>query len=115
MQEKNSLQAQFSSRFSEALTKFDIKQKVLAKQINIREQTLSRYKSGTCLPNTEELHKLANFFGVSMDWFMGGNEEISESPWKKRALDAEAKLAKYKSATAKLGEVAQELTRIALE
>lgn len=50
-----------------------------------------------------------------MDWFMGDGEQISETPWKKRALDAEAKLARYKSVTAKLGEVTQELTRIALE
>lgn len=58
---------------------------------------------------------MANFFGVSMDWLMGGGNFSDETPWKKRALDAEAKLEKYKSATSKLGEVTQELTRIALE
>ena len=50
-----------------------------------------------------------------MDWLMGGGVSGDETPWKKRALDAEEKLEKYKSATAKLGEVTQELTRIALE
>lgn len=115
MQEKNSLSSSFSARFSEAITKFEIKQKDLAKEVNIREQTLSRYKSGSCIPNTEELFRLAKFFGVTMDWLMGDGEQLSESPWKKRALEAEAKLEKYKSATAKLGEVTQEITRIALE
>ena len=115
MQEKNSLSSSFSLRLSEAISKFGIKQKDLAKAVNIREQTLSRYKSGSCIPDTEELYRLAKFFGVTMDWLMGDGEQVGESPWKKRALNAEAKLAKYKSATAKLSEVTQEMTRIALE
>lgn len=115
MQEKNLLALNFSARFSEAIGKIGIKQKELAKQVNISEPTLSKYKSGTRVPDTEELYRLANFFNVSMDWLMGGGVSGDETPWKKRALDAEEKLEKYKSATAKLGEVTQELTRIALE
>ena len=115
MQEKNLLALNFAARFYDAIKKIGIKQKELAKHVNISEATLSVYKSGNRVPNTEELYRLANFFGVSMDWLVGGGVSSDETPWKKRALDAEAKLAKYKSATAKLGEVAQELTRIALE
>lgn len=115
MQEKNSLSKQFSSRFSEAIGKLGIKQKELSEQVNIREQTLSRYKSGTRLPDTEELHRLAKFFGVTMDWLIGEDESTDESIWQKRALAAEAKLAKYKSITTKFSDLTQELARLAVE
>ncbi len=51
-----------------------LKQKELAKYVNITEQTISRYKRGTRLPDTEELFRLAIFLGVSIDWLLGRDE-----------------------------------------
>lgn len=115
MQEKNSLTEQFSSRFAEAISQLGIKQKELAEAVNIREQTLSRYKTGARLPDTEELHRLANFFGVSMDWLLGADESDGESAWKNRALAAERKLAAMKSLVGKLGDITKDLTSIVSE
>ena len=71
-----------------------MKQKELAKHVSITEQTLSRYKKGARLPDTEELYRLAIFLGVSIDWLLGRNEPVDSEQWKERALQAEAKLEK---------------------
>ena len=115
MQEKFSLSEQFSARLTEAIGQFPLKQKELASKVNLTEQTLSRYKSGTRLPDTEELYRLANFLGVSIDWLLGKDESTGESAWRDRAIRAEQKLAAFKRVTAKLGDITQELSRIASE
>lgn len=115
MQEKFSLTEQFSARLTEAIGQFPLKQKELASKVNLTEQTLSRYKSGTRLPDTEELYRLANFLGVSIDWLLGKDESTGESAWRDRAIRAEQKLAAFKRVTAKLGDITQELSRIASE
>ena len=92
-----------------------ITQKEFADKVNIREQTLSRYKKSDRLPDTEELHRLAKNLGVTIDWLLGSDESNDESAWKKRALTVEAKLEKYKSITAKFSDLTQELTRLAAE
>ncbi len=45
------------------------------------------------MPDSTELYKLANFFGVTIDWLLGGDVSGCETLWKERALAAEAKLA----------------------
>ena len=103
---------QFSHRLSLAMKRLGITQRDLAKQINIREQTLSRYKSGTRIPDTEELHRLAKFLGVTMEWLMGGSESTGESIWKKRAMEAESKLYEFRAVTDKLNEITQKLSKL---
>ena len=66
MQEKNALCEQFSARFTEALGSSGIRQKDLAEHTNIREQTLSRYKTGERIPDTYELYRIAVALGVNV-------------------------------------------------
>lgn len=115
MQDKFSLTEQFSVRLTKAIRQFPLKQKEISEQVNITEQTLSRYKSGNRLPDTEELYRLANFLGVSLDWLLGKDESTGESEWRDRAIRAEQKLASFKRVTAKLGDITKELSRIASE
>lgn len=89
-----------------------MKQKELAKRVNITEQTLSRYKRGARLPDTEELYRLAIFLGVSIDWLLGRNEPSDSTEWKERALEAEGKLAELKEVLPLLGKANSMLTHI---
>ncbi len=56
----------FSAHRFQGLTAKDI-----ADDMGIMQQTLSFYKIGHCLPGTENLLKLADYFGVSTDYLLG--------------------------------------------
>ncbi|MBR5213256.1 MAG: helix-turn-helix transcriptional regulator [Akkermansia sp.] len=90
MQEKNALCEQFSTRFTEALASSGLRQKDLAEHTNIREQTLSRYKTGERIPDTYELYRIAVALGVSIDWLLGINSpaDSATSPHSPTAREA---------------------------
>lgn len=111
MKGNDSLKAQFFVRFSDSLMQLPITQKEFADKVNITQQTLSRYKKGDRLPDTEELHRLSKNLGVTTDWLLGSDE----SSWKKCALAAEAKLKNFKFITAEIIDLTQEHIRLAAE
>ncbi len=113
MQEKNEICVRFSLRLAEALKQANIKQKELARVLNISEQTICKYKRGNRLPDSEELYKLAKFFGVTIDWLLGGEESGSETFWKERALTAEAKLAGMSNLITLLEELRVKMSKAA--
>lgn len=114
MQDKNELCRQFSVRFSESIGKLNLKQRELASLVNITEQSLSRYKSGTRIPDVFELVRLAHILNVSVDWLLGGDETDSVM-WRQRALALEKKLAEVKEILPLLGEANARLSKIAAE
>ena len=61
--------------FAEALLKTRIEnnltQTKLAELTGIKQQNISRWEAGKNLPNIEECVKLADFFGISLDEFVG--------------------------------------------
>ena len=56
----------FSAYRFQGLTAKDI-----ADDMGIAQQSMSFYKIGHCLPGTENLLKLADYFGVSADYLLG--------------------------------------------
>ena len=76
--------------------------KELAEAIGIRQQTVSLYKNGETQPTPETLVKIAEFFGVSVDYLLTGvssknksiHEELGLSEeainWLKRARETQA-------------------------
>lgn len=56
----------FSAHKLQGLTAKDI-----ADDMGIAQQAMSFYKTGHCLPGTENLLKLADYFGVSTDYLLG--------------------------------------------
>ncbi len=48
-----------------------LKQKDVAKFLNVSIATISHYESGVNMPDLETLVKLANFYGVSVDYLLG--------------------------------------------
>lgn len=53
-----------------------ITQLSLAKALNLADNTISQYENGICLPSDDIKIKLADYFGVSLDYLMGREEEF---------------------------------------
>lgn len=109
MQEKNELIEKFSARFSEAIRQSGKKQKEIAFAVTITEQTLSKYKRGERIPDTEELYRLSRFFGVSMNWLLGDNDPIVSSPHPFSPLETDRLRNKLNMATIALEAIIKEL------
>ena len=61
----------FSVRLKELRLQHGFSQEELAEQIGIKQNSYSDWENGKCKPNYEKLEKLADFFGVSLDWLFG--------------------------------------------
>lgn len=74
-------------------------QKELAAALGISEGALINYKRDR-VPKTEELHKLASYFGTTMDYIYAGAgpspASVDKSAWQSRAEMAERKIAMLK-------------------
>lgn len=64
-------------RINSALALRNIKQKDLAKILNIPDNTISYFVSGTRTPNTEQLIKISRALEVSTDYLLGISENKS--------------------------------------
>lgn len=70
-----------SNRIRELRKKAKITMKELGKQVGAAEGTISHYETGKRQPDIEMLSKLANYFGVTIDYLVGGVEsENAEAP-----------------------------------
>lgn len=49
----------------------NVTQEELGKQIDVGKTTISNYETGYSSPDSETLTKLADFFGVSVDYLLG--------------------------------------------
>ena len=52
-----------------------ITQEEVAEYLGISFQAVSKWETGTTLPDITLLPKIADFFGVSLDYLMGRDEE----------------------------------------
>ena len=80
-------------RLDIALELNQMKQKELAKELNVPDNTISYFVSGKRTPNTEQIIKISRILNVSSDWLLGlsdtKNVEDSDIP-KKTGLSGEA-------------------------
>lgn len=60
-------------KFSELLNKTNKTAYQVAKDTGISTSTLSNWKNGNYQPKTDKLKILANYFGVSIEYFLGDN------------------------------------------
>jgi len=65
------------NRFKELRVKRNITQVDLAKQINVKQETISAYESGKALPSAEALIKIADYLNTSTDYLLGRIEDDS--------------------------------------
>ena len=65
------------NRFKELRIKRNITQVDLAKQINVKQETISAYESGKALPSADALVKIADYLNTSTDYLLGRIEDDS--------------------------------------
>ena len=68
----------FSENLRELRKAKDIKQEVLAENLNVSRQTVSKWENGTAMPDLKKLTALAEYFGVTMDELLGLTSPGSE-------------------------------------
>ena len=61
----------FSGRLKELRLQHGFSQEELAEKIGIKQNSYSDWEHGKSKPNYEKLEKIADFFGVSLDWLFG--------------------------------------------
>ena len=59
------------NRLRELRTENGIKQEVLAGQLSVRRQTVSRYETGLLDLDTDTIARLCEIFGVTADYLLG--------------------------------------------
>ena len=52
-----------------------LSQEQLAEQLNVSRQEISKWESGTVVPESEKLVLISNYFGVSVDYLLKDEEE----------------------------------------
>jgi len=67
-------------RINSALAKGNMLQKDLAKKLNVMDNMVSYYASGTRVPNVEQIIKISKILNVSTDYLLGLNDNPSTDP-----------------------------------
>lgn len=62
-------------RFEQLLQKFDITAYKVAKETGVTQTSLSNWKSGRSTPSIKTLQKIADYFGVTLGYLTGVEEE----------------------------------------
>jgi len=70
--------------FEELLKKNGITAYRVAKETGITTATLTSWKQGKYTPKQEKLQKIADYFGVSIDYLMTGKEALTEQQLTRR-------------------------------
>jgi HTH-type transcriptional regulator, competence development regulator len=79
-QEMSVIMMGFKDRLKELRTRKGITQEVLALDLGIPESTVRRYESSDeNTPRRERLEKIADYFGVSVDYLLGRTDDPSPS------------------------------------
>jgi transcriptional regulator with XRE-family HTH domain len=69
----------FIKRFKEERLRLGLNQVEIAKIFNVSKQTVSNWENGKRSPDTETLIKLADMFGVSVDYLICRTDKRNES------------------------------------
>ena len=79
-------------KFEELLKKNNVTAYRVAKETGVTTATLTSWKQGKYTPKMEKLQKIADYFGVTTEYFTG--EEKKENPYAITSKD-ERDIAKY--------------------
>lgn len=61
--------------FSELLQKYGVTPYKVSKETGVSQSTLSDWKRGISTPKTDNMKKIADYFGVSVEYLMTGEEK----------------------------------------
>lgn len=65
-----------SEKLYQLRKKSGLSQEQLAEQLNVSRQAISKWESGTAVPESEKLIIISNYFGVLVDYLLKDEEEI---------------------------------------
>lgn len=65
--------------FSNLLQKYGVTPYKVSKETGVSQSTLSDWKRGISTPKNDKLQKIADYFGVSLEYLMTGKESYSKS------------------------------------
>lgn len=65
--------------FERLLQKYGVSAYKVAKETGVTQSTLSDWKRGRSTPKTENMKKLADYFGVSIEYLMTGKDDDKET------------------------------------
>lgn len=66
--------------FEQLLQKYGVSAYKVSKATGVTQSTLSDWKRGRSTPKSENMKKLADYFGVSIDYLMTGKESEPKEP-----------------------------------
>jgi transcriptional regulator with XRE-family HTH domain len=66
---------ELSVKLRELREKNELSQRELSKKLGLSQSTIGMYETGKREPNTEILTKIADFYGVSVDYLLDRDEE----------------------------------------
>lgn len=66
--------------FEQLLQKYGVSAYKVSKATGVTQSTLSDWKRGRSTPKSENMKKLADYFGVSIDYLMTGKESEDNEP-----------------------------------
>ena len=64
--------------FEQLLQKHNVTAYKVAKEAGVTQTALSNWKAGRSTPTTKTLKKIADYFGVTVDYLMSGKDETKE-------------------------------------
>lgn len=64
--------------FEKLLQKYGVTAYKVSKATGVTQTSLSNWKSGRSTPSAKTLQKIADYFGVSIEYLMTGKEDIAE-------------------------------------
>lgn len=67
----------FAEKILNLRTEYGYSQETLAEKLNVSRQAVSKWESGTTLPETDKVITLSNFFGVSTDYLLKDNIPVN--------------------------------------
>lgn len=79
--------ATLGERIKQLRTEYEMTQEEFGKLFGVTKYAVSLYESGKSVPNDEIKKKMAEYFGVSLDWLMGISNVRNPSPPKKTIDD----------------------------
>lgn len=88
-----------SAKLKELRTKKGLSQERVAEQLYVSRQAISKWENGEALPDMENLVAISKFYGVSIDYILGADEESGRD--KKPESEPESSAPSYRGSTAK--------------
>ena len=74
--------------FEQLLQKYKVTAYKVSKETGVTQSTLSDWKRGRSTPKTDNMKKIADYFGISIDYLMTGKEEPEKKESELTARDA---------------------------